>query len=203
MPVVKRLELPFDPIARAAQIWEQRFGPAEAMAAVTSIMRAQQLLLAGLDGLLRPHRLTFARYEALVLLTFSRRGSLPLRVIGERLMVHPTSVTNIINRLEEQGMVVRRPNPRDGRGTLAEITQDGREVVGRATGDLMAARFGMGGYGAAELEQVFTLLRGLRLRAGDFVAGPDAPPGDSAAGAERPPGDSAAGPEHRPGAPAS
>lgn len=203
MPVVKRLELPFDPIARAAQIWEQRFGPAEAMAAVTSIMRAQQLLLAGLDGLLRPHRLTFARYEALVLLTFSRRGSLPLRVIGERLMVHPTSVTNIIDRLEEQGMVVRRPNPRDGRGTLAEITQDGREVVGRATGDLMAARFGMGGYGAAELEQVFTLLRGLRLRAGDFVAGPDAPTGDSAAGAERPPGDSAAGPEHRPGAPAS
>lgn len=203
MPVVKRLELPFDPIARAAQIWEQRFGPAEAMAAVTSIMRAQQLLLAGLDGLLRPHRLTFARYEALVLLTFSRRGSLPLRVIGERLMVHPTSVTNIIDRLEEQGMVVRRPNPRDGRGTLAEITQDGREVVGRATGDLMAARFGMGGYGAAELEQVFTLLRGLRLRAGDFVAGPDAPTGDFAAGAERPPGDSAAGPEHRPGAPAS
>lgn len=203
MPVVKRLELPFDPIARAAQIWEQRFGPAEAMAAVTSIMRAQQLLLAGLDGLLRPHRLTFARYEALVLLTFSRRGSLPMRVIGERLMVHPTSVTNIIDRLEEQGMVVRRPNPRDGRGTLAEITQDGREVVGRATGDLMAARFGMGGYGAAELEQVFTLLRGLRLRAGDFVAGPDAPTGDSAAGAERPPGDSAAGPEHRPGAPAS
>jgi DNA-binding MarR family transcriptional regulator len=171
VPVVKRLELPFDPIARAAQIWEQRFGPADAMAAVTSIMRAQQLLLAELDGLLRPHRLTFARYEALVLLTFSRRGSLPMRVIGERLMVHPTSVTNIIDRLEEQGMVVRRPNPRDGRGTLAEITQDGRDVVGRATGDLMAARFGMAGYGTAELEQVFTLLRGLRLRAGDFAEG--------------------------------
>ena len=173
MPVVKRLELPFDPIARAALIWEDRFGPADAMAAVTSIMRAQQLLLAGLDGLLRPHRLTFARYEALVLLAFSRRGALPLRVIGERLMVHPTSVTNIIDRLEQQQMVVRRPNPRDGRGTLAEITQEGRDVVGRATADLMAARFGMGGYRAAELRQGFTLLRGLRLTAGDFAAGPD------------------------------
>jgi hypothetical protein len=62
--VAKRLDLPFDPIARAAQIWEQRFGPAEAMAAVTSIMRAHQLLLGELDGLLRPHGLTFARYEA-------------------------------------------------------------------------------------------------------------------------------------------
>ena len=35
------------------------------MAAVTSIMRAQQILLAELDGLLRPYGLTFARYEAL------------------------------------------------------------------------------------------------------------------------------------------
>jgi DNA-binding MarR family transcriptional regulator len=182
--VPKRLDLPFDPIARAAQIWEQRFGPAEAMAAVTSIMRAQQLLLGELDGLLRPHGLTFARYEALILLTFSRRGALPLRVIGERLMVHPTSVTNTIDRLEEQAMVVRRPNPRDGRGTLAEITPRGREAAEAATADLMAARFGMGGFEAGELGQLFALLRGLRLAAGDFVAGegaggtPHAPAGE-------------------------
>jgi DNA-binding MarR family transcriptional regulator len=182
--VAKRLDLPFDPIARAAQIWEQRFGPAEAMAAVTSIMRAQQLLLGELDGLLRRHGLTFARYEALILLTFSSRGALPLRVIGERLMVHPTSVTNTIDRLEEQAMVVRRPNPRDGRGTLAEITPRGREAAEAATADLMAARFGMGGFDAGELGQLFTLLRGLRLAAGDFVAEPDepGPAGDGAGG---------------------
>jgi DNA-binding MarR family transcriptional regulator len=185
--VAKRLDLPFDPIARAAEIWQQRFGPADAMAAVTSIMRAQQLLLAELDGLLRPHGLTFARYEALILLTFSRRGALPLRVIGERLMVHPTSVTNTIDRLEEQGMVVRRPNPRDGRGTLAEITPRGRKAAEAATGDLMAARFGMGGYGRGELEQVFSLLRGLRLAAGDFVPEPGQPrPGGAGGGSAQP-----------------
>src|SRR6202034_2267812 len=89
----------FDPIARAADIWERRFGDSRAMAAVTSIMRAQQILIAELDALLRPHGLTFARYEALVLLQFSREGSLPLRLIGQRLMVHPTSVPNIINTL--------------------------------------------------------------------------------------------------------
>ena len=121
----KPLDLPFDPIARAAEIWERRFGDSRAMAAVTSIMRVQQILLAELDGLLRPHGLTFARYEALVLLSFSREGALPMRLIGQRLMVHPTSVTNIIDRLEAQGLVVRRPNPADGRGTLAEITAGG------------------------------------------------------------------------------
>ena len=41
--------------------------------------------------LLRPYGITFSRYEALVLLTFSRRGSLPLSKIGERLQVHATS----------------------------------------------------------------------------------------------------------------
>jgi DNA-binding MarR family transcriptional regulator len=169
--VPKPLDLPFDPIARAAEIWERRFGDSRAMAAVTSIMRAQQILIAELDAMLRPYGLTFARYEALVLLRFSREGALPLRLIGERLMVHPTSVTNIINRLEAQGLVVRRPNPADGRGTLAEITDPGRELAGRATADLMAADFGMGSYDDAELEQLFGMLRGLRLTAGDFTEG--------------------------------
>jgi DNA-binding MarR family transcriptional regulator len=139
------------------------------MAAVTSIMRAQQILLGELDALLRPYGLTFARYEALVLLTFSRRGALPLGVIGERLMVHPTSVTNIISRLERQQMVVRRPNPSDGRGRLAEITDAGRDVVERATRDLMAAEFGLGGYDPGQLKEIFDLFLQLRLAAGDFV----------------------------------
>ena len=168
----KPLELPFDPIDRAARIWEVRFGPSPSMAAVTSIMRAQQILLAELDALLRPYQLTFARYEALVLLSFSRRGALPLRVIGERLMVHPTSVTNIISRLERQKMVIRRPNPADGRGTLAEITDAGRAVVKRATGDLMAAEFGLGGFEPGQLKEIFDLFRELRLTAGDFIPEP-------------------------------
>ena len=139
------------------------------MAAVTSIMRAQQLLLGELDAILRPHGLTFARYEALVLLSFSREGALPLRVMGERLMVHPTSVTNTIDRLEGQGMVVRRPNPADGRGRLAEITIRGRDAVAVATRDLMSAEFGLSRYSEPDREALFTLLRSLRLSAGDFA----------------------------------
>ena len=183
--MAKPLDLPFDPIERAAEIWTDRFGPADAMAAVTSIMRAQQILLAGLDGLLRPYGLTFARYEALVLLAFSRQGALPLRVIGERLMVHPTSVTNTVDRLERDGLVRRRPNPHDGRGILAEITPTGRDVVTSSTADLMAARFGMAGYDPVALAEIFTLLRGLRVTAGDFqepgavaVSAPGTPPSE-------------------------
>jgi DNA-binding MarR family transcriptional regulator len=167
--VSKHLDLPFDPIERAASIWQRRFGDARAMAAVTSIMRVQQILIGELDALLRPFGLTFARYEALVLLSFSRTGALPLRLIGQRLMVHPTSVTNTINRLERAKLVIRRPNPIDRRGTLAEITPAGRQIVAAATATLMAAEFGLKGYEPDHLEAIFGLLENLRVAAGDFT----------------------------------
>lgn len=164
----KPLDLEFDPIERARDIWERRFGPASDMAAATSIMRVQQLLIAEFDQVVRPYGLTFARYEALVLLSFSRAGRLPLSKIGERLMVHPTSVTNIVQRLDQAGFVVREPNPQDRRGTLAVITDKGREVVEQATQDLMEIEFGMGALSEGEREQLFALLRRLRVGAGDF-----------------------------------
>jgi DNA-binding MarR family transcriptional regulator len=85
-------------------------------------------------------------------------------------MVHPTSVTNTVDRLEKAGLVVRLRNPRDGRGVLAEITDRGREIVDAATADLMNADFGMTMYGESELSEMFGLLRTLRVAAGDFSA---------------------------------
>ncbi|MBB1257562.1 MarR family winged helix-turn-helix transcriptional regulator [Streptomyces alkaliterrae] len=165
----KPLSLSFDPIARADELWKQRWGSVPAMAAITSIMRAHQILLVEVDAVLKPYGLTFARYEALVLLTFSKHGELPMSKIGERLMVHPTSVTNTVDRLMRAGLVDKRPNPNDGRGTLASITDRGREVCDEATRDLMAMDFGLGTYDSEECQEVFALLRPLRVAAGDFV----------------------------------
>ena len=168
--VPQELGLPFDPIARAEELWEQRWDNSGAMAAATSIMRVQQLLLARFDDVLKPHALTFARYEALVLLAFSRSGELPMGKIGERLMVHPTSVTNIVQRLEQQGFVARRPNPRDGRGALASLTTAGRDVMERATKDLVGTGFGLEALDDEGRSDLFGLLRGVRIAAGDFPA---------------------------------
>jgi len=162
------LDLPFDPIERAGELWEANFGPAAAMRVATSVMRAQQLLLSRYDLILKAYDLTFARYEALVLLHFSRSGELPLSIIGERLMVHPTSVTNTVDRLVRQGFVARRPNPRDGRGVLARLTDAGRSTLVRATADLTADGFGLTAYDEPALESLFALLRTLRVDAGDF-----------------------------------
>lgn len=132
-------------------------------------MRAHQILIAQLDAILRPYGITFSRYEALVLLSYSQNGSLPLSKVGERLQVHATSVTNVIDRLEAAGLVRREPNPRDGRGTLAAITDEGREVARKATAELNTARFGLAGIDSGELRSLFTILRNLRVSAEDFA----------------------------------
>ena len=167
--MVRALGLPFDPIERAGETWEKRFGPAASMRAATSVFRVQQILLARFDEVLKPHELTFARYEVLVLLTFSRTGQLPLKVIGSRLMVHPTSVTNAIDRLVAAGYVERSPNPADGRGVLAGITDSGRAVVELATSALTELDFGMADLPDAERDELFEILRRVRLGAGDVA----------------------------------
>lgn len=167
--MARRVPLPFDPIEEAARQWGLRWDAVPEMRAVTSLMRVQQLVLSELDEILRPHGLTFARYEALVLLTFSRRGSLPLGKMGERLQVHPTSVTSIVDRLEAQGLVRRQRHPTDGRTVLAEITGSGRNLVEKTTADLVSAQFGVGALEPSDLNRLSALLRPLRLAAGDFV----------------------------------
>jgi DNA-binding MarR family transcriptional regulator len=138
------------------------------MAAVTSVVRAYQIFLARVDRCLKPFGLTFARYELLMLLSFSRAGSLPLNKLGSRLQVHPTSITSAVDRLEAQGFLVRRPHPSDGRVILAEITPAGRGVAKTATQAVNTDVFETTGLDADQIQALVEVLRVLRGGAGDF-----------------------------------
>lgn len=165
--------LSFDPIQEAGRQWRRHWGVSavSSMTAVTSVMRAQQILLARLNQALEPFELTFARYEALMLLYLSRAGSLPLGKMGARLQVHPTSVTSLIDGLEKAAYVHRTPHPTDRRTTLATITARGRKVADAATEVLNSARFGTEPLTKPELDSLTRVLRRLRLGAGDFTRG--------------------------------
>jgi DNA-binding MarR family transcriptional regulator len=159
-----------DPIDLAVGNW-RRAGwdrAAPGMAAVTSVMRAQQLLLGRADDALRPFGLTFARYEVLMLLSFSRHGELPAGKIGERLQVHAASVTNALKRLEADGFVARKPNPRDGRGVLASITTAGREIAEKGSEVLNRDVFEALPLSDRDLRELQSVLRRLRRHFGDF-----------------------------------
>lgn len=162
--------LPFDPIEEATRLWRTHGWPeaADGMAVVTSLMRAQAILQARVDDVLRPLELTFARYELLMLLQFTRDGRLPMTKAGARLQVHPASVTNAASRLEAAGLVTRRPDPEDGRGVLVQITDSGRALADEATARLNAHVFGRPELTSPRMRAVVDTLRQLRRDAGDF-----------------------------------
>jgi DNA-binding MarR family transcriptional regulator len=163
--------LPLDPIAEAQRLWQEHgwADAADGMAAVTAIMRTQQILLSRIEGVLKQFDLTFARFELLRLLSFTRHGSLPMAKASARLQVHPTSVTNAVDRLEAAALVKRVAHPTDGRATLVEITDSGRERVAAATLELNSAVFQRPGFSSEEVAQLNRLLTGFRRDAGDFL----------------------------------
>lgn len=163
-----REPLPFDPVARGAEHWAERYPEVARMRAVTALMRVHQLVLTELDEVLKPFGLTFARYEVLVLLSFSRTGSLPLGKIGERLQVHATSVTPLVQRLAAAGLIDRTRHPDDGRAVLATLTEKGRRVLAETTEAIVARQFGLGAISEDQSDDLNAILAHIRLSAGDF-----------------------------------
>ncbi|GAA1479753.1 MarR family transcriptional regulator [Gordonia sinesedis] len=160
----------FDPIAEAKSNWTSAgWGDvADGMVAVTSVMRAHQILLARVEAALRAYDLSFSRFELLRLLAFSRNGSLPITKASDRLQVHVTSVTHAIRRLEASGLVRRVPHPTDGRTTLVEITPLGRSTVEDATTTLNREVFADVGMDDEEIAVLVGAIQSLRKHAGDF-----------------------------------
>jgi DNA-binding MarR family transcriptional regulator len=159
-----------DPIALARDNWARSgWGDvADGMVAVTSVMRAHQILLARVETALRPYDLSFSRYELLRLLAFSGSGALPITKASDRLQVHVTSVTHAIRRLESDGLVERVPHPTDGRTTLVRLTELGRSTVEDATVTLNTEVFADIGMSDSESRTLAATIESLRRHAGDF-----------------------------------
>ena len=164
------MDQPTDPIEEAARQWREHGWEESApgMVAVTSLTRVQQLLHQRIDALLKSYDLTFARYEVLMLLAFSSRGSLPMSFIGSRLQVHPASVTSAVERLERQGFAIRERTDSDRRMVLARITPTGRRTAAKATQALNDGVFADLGLGPRDLKSLTELLADVRRHEGDL-----------------------------------
>ena len=126
---------PFDVVEASRRVWLERWEPeaASGMAVYTAVLRTYQLLNDQVNTVMRRHDLTFARHQVLAWLAMDPESSLTLSWISKTLRIPPATVTNIIDRLEDEGLVRRVPHPSDARTTLAVITPAWRE--GRHRGD--------------------------------------------------------------------
>ncbi len=163
--------LGYDPVEASRERWiQQGWGDTAAgMAAVVSVLRAEQIFLRRATDILRPLGLTFARYQVLGMLRWA--GPLTLGAVGHRLWITPATVTSAIDRLEAADLCRRASHPTDARATLAEITPKGRRVFDRAVELLNADLFGDIGLDADELDLLVGLVRKVRRAEGDVVEG--------------------------------
>ncbi|HZZ47341.1 MAG TPA: MarR family transcriptional regulator [Pseudonocardia sp.] len=138
----------------------------DAITTVSTLMRATVAATHRIDQLLRPHGLTFARFEVLLLLSWTRSGSMTLSRMRDLLLVHQAAVTNLIDRLEADGLIVRVPHPHDRRATLANITDAGRTVIGPATASIaQQLRLGIPD---ADAEEILELVQRIRRADGEI-----------------------------------
>jgi DNA-binding MarR family transcriptional regulator len=167
--------LAYDPVEASRERWmQQGWGDTAAgMAAVVSVMRAEQIFLNRAAAVLRPLGLTFARYQVLGMLRWA--GSMTLGSVGHRLWIKPATVTSAVDRLEKAGLTRRIAHPTDARATLVEITPKGRRLFDRSVEKLNEDLFGTVGLTEHELDLLIGLIGKIRSNEGDVVApGPNA-----------------------------
>jgi DNA-binding MarR family transcriptional regulator len=77
-------------------------------------------------------------------------------------MIHPTSVTNIVDRLAQDGLIERVPHPTDRRTTLAAITDLGRKLAEEATVAVHEVNFGISHLTDDDNEEVVRVVNSIR-----------------------------------------
>jgi DNA-binding MarR family transcriptional regulator len=161
---------PFDVVEASRRVWLERWAPeaASGMAVFTAILRSYQLLNEQVSGVMRDHNLTFARYEVLAWLATDPESSLTLSWISKTLRIPPATVTNIIDRLEDETLVRRVSHPSDARTTLAVITPRGKKVATDATRDLNSIVYTCIGLSERKRGELVDLLAELRASGNEF-----------------------------------
>lgn len=164
--------LDYDPVEASRQRWLQEgwTDSADGMAAVVSVMRAEQIFLSRATAILRPLGLTFARYQVLGMLRWA--GPRTLGAVGHGLWITPATVTSAVDRLEGAGLCKRASHPTDARATLVEITAKGRKLFDRAVAGLNAELFGEVELDGEELALLVRLIGKIRVAEGDLVDDP-------------------------------
>jgi DNA-binding MarR family transcriptional regulator len=143
--------------------------PTGAMALVGRIQRAAAALRPRLD---RVHEKSGLQGDSFDVLASLRRSGPPYQLsptqLYREMMLSSGAMTNRIDRLEKAGLVVRRDDPNDRRGTLVRLTAKGKTLVDAATDKHVANEENVvAALSVAEQRTLNEMLRKLLIALGD------------------------------------
>lgn len=157
-----------DSIAWMRMRWEESGAPAPSQfAALASVLRATAIMTEEVDRVLKEQNLTRTGYLVMITLQMSDGFARPLGQLSKRLLVHPTTVTMVIDQLENAGLVERKPHPTDRRTVLAVLTPAGSKAASAASAALSDVGFGLPGIDDATADRITDDLRLVRRALGD------------------------------------
>jgi DNA-binding MarR family transcriptional regulator len=160
-----------DPVDFTREHWAACNQPGvDHFAAMGAMMRTHQLMVAEMDRILKPHGISRTAFLLMATLLMSRDHTRPLGQLSKHLMVHPTTVTLVIDQLDSRKLVTRTPHSTDRRTVLATLTDEGRDLLTKAGEDLAGAQFGLTGVSTALAQRLTTSLGQARARMGDVPA---------------------------------
>ena len=105
----------------------------ESLAAI--VLSAKESVIAPMRPKLRELDITEPQWR--VMRVLQDRGATDATCLSDVGLLHGPSVTRILKDLEERQLVVREPDPNDGRRTLVALTPAGREVVKTISRDVL------------------------------------------------------------------
>jgi DNA-binding MarR family transcriptional regulator len=163
---------PLDSIAVGRDLWEHKYGTtgATAMEAVSNLVRVHEIIVNFMDKYLADCDMTFGEYDVLAVIGDLGREGMPLGKIGQKarqFFNHQTSITNVVSRLADRGLVTMHQDHNDGRVTLVTLTPTGVRRLRKANQVMAGLNFGLDGLSETEQRQLTALLFKVRVAHGD------------------------------------
>ena len=126
-----------------------------------ALYRANRAVVRSYRPLLAELGLTYPQYLVMLVL-WEADEPVPLKFIDSRLGLDSGTLTPLLKRLEKQGYVERRRDPKDERRTLVSLTTDGDALRSRAERipEAMAEAYKNFGIDLAEFKKSLDILAG-------------------------------------------
>jgi DNA-binding MarR family transcriptional regulator len=159
-----------DVVAWSRHVWTEAGLPsADYLALFASIGRIDQIVTQAIEQVLKPFNLGVSRYLLLNTLLLTKAGALRMNRLGWHMMVHPTTVTVVVDQLDRDRLVVRKTHPNDRRAILVELTPAGRALALQASKALAESRFGFPALPKHTVAEMLEILTTIRVTAGDIA----------------------------------